>query len=187
MGTQVLGVTSDRDAASSLARQFFRFDPSWVKKYEPIYATAQGASHVIDYRSVEFTIEEQALLKSYDFTNQGRYHFLVRRASSEGNTVARLRAVTLENFDKNLFVNEDLAAQARELLMEKRGVRVGEILREIDSRPATEPPATITSDSVPANGRKLSLSLATIISDDHSDEDKDHPILREKKTPSQSS
>lgn len=134
MGTQMLGVTSDRDAALALARQFFRYDPYWIKKTEPIYATTLGVSNVIDYRSVEFTMDEQTVLNSYHFTDQGKFHFLVRTAVDEGDIRGEVRPVTLLNFDRGIYTNADVVAQARELLMERRGIRISDVLLEIEKR-----------------------------------------------------
>ena len=67
MGTQILGVTSDPDAAIKLARQFYRYDPFWKKKEEAVYGGFMGQFWPIDWRSVEFTPEEQELLNSYRF------------------------------------------------------------------------------------------------------------------------
>lgn len=134
MGTQILGVTSDRDAALTLAREFFRFDPAWVKKSEPVYSASHGVSNIIDYRTVEFAIEEQTLLRSYAVSGQGRFHFLVRPAPGEGDATGVLRPVTLRNFDRGLYPDEQLVAQARLQLMERHARRVGDILEEIDAR-----------------------------------------------------
>ncbi len=134
MGTQVLGVTSDRDAALDLAREFFRFNPYWVKKREPIYNSSHGVSNIIDYRTVEFTMDEQTLLRSYAVSDQGRFHFLVSAAPREGDTTGALRPVTLQNLDRDRYPDEQLVAQARTLLMERRAERVSDILAEIDAR-----------------------------------------------------
>ncbi|MCL5960831.1 MAG: ATP-binding protein, partial [Chloroflexi bacterium] len=47
MGTQIFGSTTDLEAALSLSRRFFRFDPYRVKKTEPVYSTSFGISSVI--------------------------------------------------------------------------------------------------------------------------------------------
>lgn len=134
MGTQMLGVTSDAAAAVTLAQQFFRYDPHWVKKYEPVYFGSQGVASIIDYRSVEYTVEEQFLLRSYDIRHQGRFHFLVRPALGEGETRGGLRPVSLAAFDTNRYPDEELVATARQLLVSRRGRRVGDVLAEIAAR-----------------------------------------------------
>lgn len=134
MGTQMLGVTSDRSAALALARQFFRYDAYRVKKYEPMYGSTFGMPTILDYRTVEFTMEEQAILNSYQFSDQGRFHFLVRTAAREGDITGALRPISLAHFDEDIYPNEELVAQAREILMERRGRPIREILSEIKAR-----------------------------------------------------
>ena len=154
MGTQILGVTSDREAAVTLARQFFPYDPSWVKK-------------ITDYGTVEFTLDEQAYLRSNAFTDQGRFHFLARVASGEGDTQGELRPITLARFDPNSYPNEELVAQARESLMRKRGRRVSEVLSEIESRRTAHPKkaqglqasATLEEDGAPNDDRAFNDSI----------------------------
>src|SRR5262249_41154115 len=85
MGTQVLGVTSDPDAALDMAGRFFRYEPGWVRKIEPVYMSVAHTVAVIDYRTTEFTPEEQLLLKSYEFTGLRQFQFLVRPARAEGD------------------------------------------------------------------------------------------------------
>jgi hypothetical protein len=126
MGTQILGSTSDRDAAISSAKQFFRYDPYWVKKYEP---AAAGST-----RSEEFTIEEQFLIYSYYFTDLGRFQFLVRPAIGEGKVIQGLRRISIEGLDQGQYPDEELVALARELLMKRYGKPVGEVFAEINMR-----------------------------------------------------
>lgn len=37
MGTKVIGVTTDSEAALTLAQEFFPYDPTLIKKYEPSF------------------------------------------------------------------------------------------------------------------------------------------------------
>jgi hypothetical protein len=135
MGTQILGVTSDPEAALYLARQFFRYDPHLVRKTEPVYmGHERGEPKVIDYRTIEFTVEEQAILNSHLFQDQRRFHFLVRPAPAEGDITGPLVPVTLEHFDSDRYVNEELVAQARKILMRKHGRQVTDVLGEIQQR-----------------------------------------------------
>ncbi len=134
MGTQVMGVTSDHEASLSLGNQFFRYDPGLVKKREPMYMSDAGGPYIVDYRTFEFTPEEQTILKSYELTQQPRYHFLVRTAASEGDITGPLRGMTLSRIDQGIYVNENLVKRARSILTEMRGVRREEILKEIDCR-----------------------------------------------------
>jgi len=49
MGTQIFGVTSNRDTALNLARQYFPYDHYWVKKQEPIWLGGDYPQ-IVDYR-----------------------------------------------------------------------------------------------------------------------------------------
>lgn len=145
MGTQIFGSTSDMDAALSSARHFFRADPYMVKRQEPIYVTHGGVSEVIDYRFVDLTIEEQQYLKSYEIKDQRAFHFLVRPAPGEGDATGEVRPVTIRNFDKDMWVDEELVGEARAILSKKCGVPIEAALVEIDLRlPTAANPATIS-------------------------------------------
>ena len=126
LGTQVLGATSDSEASLASAKQFFHYDPYLVRKYE-----ATGSTGI---RSVEFKADEQFLLDSYNFTNLGRFQFLVRPAHKEGEVGRSLRQISIAGLDQDLFPNEELVTQARKLLMKRSGKPVGEVLVEIENR-----------------------------------------------------
>jgi hypothetical protein len=134
LGTQILGSTSDMDSALATAKQFFPVDPYEVKRYERVYGSMFGMPTVLDQRPIEFTVEEQHLLASYKVKEQPAFHFLVRPAQGEGDVTGEVLPVTIRNFDKGLWVNEQLVVQARELLSKKCGVPVASALSEIDSR-----------------------------------------------------
>jgi hypothetical protein len=171
MGTQIFGATSDMDAAISLARQFFPLDLYKVKRYEAIYTSYRGETEVIDQRPVEFSIEEQQYLKGYDIKDQGTLHFLIRSATAEGDVRGRVQRVSLTNLDRNIWVNEALVQQARELLSRRDGLPVRQVLAEVQARfPAREE-------------RILASGIATMKEyEPHTrDEDDDDVILREKK------
>jgi hypothetical protein len=134
MGTQIFGSSADIDGALTLARQFFRYDPDWIKRCEPVYASYHGFSQIIDYRTVDFTVEEQALLTSYRVKDQGRFHFLVRPAFTEGEAARTVVPMTIQNLDRGEWVNEELVGKAREILSRRQGRRVGDVLDEIEGR-----------------------------------------------------
>jgi hypothetical protein len=151
MGTQILGVTSDREAALSSSQQFFEYDPYLVKKYEQ--------TPYLEDRSVEFTIDEQELLHSYTFLRLRRYQFLVRRASQEGSLERYLHPISLERLDQGQYPDEKLVRQAQTLLMQQRGKPINSVLNEIQARlkdtlalskPSTRALAQGTSENDPA-------------------------------------
>lgn len=144
MGTQIFGSTADVDAAMQVARTFYKVDPYKVKRYEPMYGSVMGFPQVLDYRPIEFTIEEQQLLKSYDIKGQPTFHFLVRPAPAEGDVTGGVYPITIRNFDKDIWVNEELVATARAILSKRSGRPIQEILAEIQLRlPPNVQPATM--------------------------------------------
>jgi hypothetical protein len=136
MGTQIFGSTADLDAAVNVARSFLKLDPYKVKRYEPIYGSELGMPRVLDHRPVEFSIEEQQLMQAYRVKEQPAFHFLVRPASGEGTVAGGLYPVTIRNFDKNMWPNEELVAEARARLSKRSGVLVEKLLGEITTRRA---------------------------------------------------
>jgi hypothetical protein len=177
MGTQIFGSTSDMDAAVSLARHFFRVDPYKVKRYEPMYASYQGISEVIDYRPIEFSIEEQQVLKSYQIKDQRAFHFLVRPAPGEGDVTGGVHPITIRNFDRDIWVDEELVGEARALLSKRCGVPIEVALSEIEMRlPTAHGAATMNKYAL------NSFSTPTPRHNEYEDEEDD--VLREEKHPS---
>jgi hypothetical protein len=139
MGTQIIGSTSDPESARFLASRFSRFDPSWVRKREPMYTSYMGNTHVIDYRTVEYTRDEQAELRSFRFLDLPRYHFLVAVAANEGTAGGHLQRMTIERFDQGMFVNEELVTEARAILMRRNGRPMAELLDNKAAHPPQLP------------------------------------------------
>jgi hypothetical protein len=134
MGTHVIGGTSDPDAAFGMARNLFRYEPYWVKKYEPIWMSDILGPFIVDHTSVEFTPEEQFLLRSSEFLRQVRFQFLIRPASGEGKLTWNLYPISISEFDRDQYPIEELTGLAREMLMKYRGWPVNELVAEVDSR-----------------------------------------------------
>ena len=161
MGTQVLGVTTDPDTALYLARIYSRYDPHWIKKTDPIYASAGGVVMLIDHIRHEFNVEEQKLMQSYNFLNQGRFQFLTKPATGEGSLGNKMHQITIRNIDKDIYPDGEFLAYVRKRLMEKKGFSRDVILKEIEQRTLLLP------------GNKLQLSLGDIPS---RDKEKDIPF-----------
>ncbi len=134
MGTQILGVTTDPEAAKYSAMLFYKYEPYLVKKYEPIYGSVEGIPTLIDQTTVEFSIEEQLLIQSYRFLQQGRFHFLVKPAAGEGDVRGRLYPTSIENFDRNIYPNQYQLSQKREQLMRQNGFLIQGILKDMQDR-----------------------------------------------------
>jgi hypothetical protein len=132
---QVFGSTADVDAALAIARRFDRWDPSWTKKRENVWASDPIGGHfVIDTRTTEYTIEEQQYLNSRTYLELPRFTFYTGLSSEEGSLPTRLRRTSIAGFDSGLYVDEDLVASAREQLARRDGVPIAELLRTIQDR-----------------------------------------------------
>lgn len=132
VGTQILGVTSDQEAALKLASQFFRYDPYQVKKYEPVWSSDRLGPMVVDHRSMEFTRDEQLLLDSYAFRDQGTFQFLVRPARGEGDVRGRLHAIEIAKPEK--WPEKKLVDELRDFLMQRHGKPIKDVIDEIEAR-----------------------------------------------------
>jgi hypothetical protein len=135
MGSQVMGLATDEDSARFLARRFFPYNPHRVKKTEPIYMSSQGVAEVIDYRDVEFSIDEQLELNSRQFTDRQTFHFLVTMATREGTAPTRAHAITTAPIDPGQYVDEAIVPKIRERLARRSGRDITDILHEIRQRP----------------------------------------------------
>jgi hypothetical protein len=149
MGTQIFGSTSDLEAAVQISRRFMRYDPYLLKKTEPVYASYQGVSEVIDHRTVEFTMEEQDYQNALRFMDLPRYHFLVSPTPMEGTMPTNLYPVSIENIDPGMYVNETLVAEARTKLMQLKGRPVKEVLQEIEARRLPSLTRTTRTETIP--------------------------------------
>jgi hypothetical protein len=134
MGTQILGVTTDPEGAKYLAQLFFKYDPHLVKKYEAVYGSVMGIPMVLDFRSVEFTAEEQLILQSYQFIHQGRFRFLARPAAREGDLRNKIHTISIENLDRNIYPDDKKLSDLRQMAMQRDGLPVSEVLKEISNR-----------------------------------------------------
>jgi len=142
MGTQIVGVIANPDDALLLARQFVPYNPTLVKKREPVWMGLTmhdlGGSYtqptVIDHTTTEFTPDEQQLLAAARFQQLPRFRFLVRGAESEGNIAGQLQKISIERLDMGQYPDADELAQLRAFLRHKCGVPIEMLLAEIHSR-----------------------------------------------------
>jgi len=137
-GTQVVGNLSNPDDALYLARQFYTYQPFWVKKKEPVWMGVQdvwGVSKpsVIDYRDQEFTPDEQLLMAAEQF-RLPRFQFLVRAASSEGNISQHLQRISIENLEAGRYPDYTQVSEVLGYLRQKWGIPMQTLLEEIRSR-----------------------------------------------------
>ena len=153
MGTQLVGVQTDPESAQLLAQYFHRYDPYLVKRYERVWMSDPLGPYVVDLRPIEFTIDEQTLLSSYEFMDLDKFEFMVRAPQQEGSLRAPLRKISMADLDRGLYPDEALVADARRQLAERDGRPVEEVLAEIEARrriPTTRVlPQPETEDIVP--------------------------------------
>lgn len=133
-GTLLFGSSSDVEAALAIAKNLFEYDPLLVKRFEAVYRTVNGVTDEIDNHPVEYSINEQDLLHAYRLQKQERFHFLGRLARGEGNVHNSLQRISIEQFDKGLWVQEERVEKARAILSKKSGVPIEQMLAEIDER-----------------------------------------------------
>lgn len=139
MGTQILGVTTDQDAALALARQFFPIDVRRVKSWERVWGHSLVGDYVIENRPLFFTVEEQHYISAEYFKGLGLFEFVVRPAMREGDVTGRVLAVSIKNLDRGQWINEPVVAEARARLAERVGIPVSTVLAQIESRTSRLP------------------------------------------------
>lgn len=134
MGTQIIGGTSDPEAATYLARVFYRYNPYAVKRYEPIYRTRPDGTEVIEQRPVDYTLDEQVALASTLIRDQGSLRFLVRPALAEGDSRGQLCPVSIARLDQGQWVREKVVQELQDNLIQKTGQPLDTLLKDIHSR-----------------------------------------------------
>jgi len=137
MGTQIFGDTSDYESAQDLADQYYPYKSYWTRKTEPVWLGGQWPI-IVDYRSTEYSVEEQRNMNSRLFMNQGRFNFLVRPASNAQNPPSELRSMTIARLDPGIFPNPGLVNKAKEVLVKRDGQLLEPILTEIKKRSASQ-------------------------------------------------
>lgn len=143
-GTQMIGNITNPDDAAYLARQFFRYDPYAEKKQEPVWMNVVRIDHngfpldyswpkVIDYKSVEFSADEQ-LYGLMDKFRLPRFQFLVRPAVGEGTISNNLYRMSIERLDAGQYPDATEVGRILDYLRQKDGIPVEELVAEISSR-----------------------------------------------------
>jgi hypothetical protein len=130
-GHQVFGVTADAEAALTVVKELFPYDPTQVKRYEPVYSGNPPA--VIDHRPVPYTITEWYQMATQTLKQLQTFHFLVRPALGEGNITGKPQVMKIER-DVGIWVDEPRVARMRQQLAERDGSAIADILAEIENR-----------------------------------------------------
>jgi hypothetical protein len=147
MGSQMLGNTQVQLDALYLARQFIPLDPYWEKKREavwmsvtlpPIYEMFGGPAgpipKIIDYRTVEFTPEEQDRMGMNRFQKLDELTFLTKLATREGRLHAPLRKMSIASIDPGLYLDSFPTGELRQMLSARHGFQKAAILEQIEQQ-----------------------------------------------------
>jgi hypothetical protein len=109
---------------------------------------------VIDYRSVEFTPEEQDRIGLRQFQTLNEMEFLVKLATQEGRLHAPLRKMSIASIDAGLYTDSFPTSELRQALSLRYGLPQETILAEIERRSIEgllpQPSKANTRESKPA-------------------------------------
>jgi len=120
LGTQIIGRTSNDRTALDYARRFTRYDPEWIKRSEPIFNRDMVAAN----RNIEFSHQEQHLIKSYEFMGLSDFEFLAAVTYTEGGSFSPLQQLSIAGLDSGQYVNSKLVDRIKELLAAESGLAV---------------------------------------------------------------
>jgi len=90
LGTQMIGLTADMDAAAATVRQYVALDPWLVKRWENVWGH-NGGDYVIEERPVNMSLEEQVYLAARRLLALRPFQFVVRRRADPTLYTVRVR------------------------------------------------------------------------------------------------
>ena len=132
MGTKIIGVTQDMEAALTLAQELLPYDPRRIKAYEPVFAGMHG--QLTDLQPVAWTIQEQQQLAAHLFTRLRPFHFVVKAARGEGDVTGELQPLSIAGIDRGVWVDEPAVQQLRDQLRVASGSPLAERLAAVQAR-----------------------------------------------------
>lgn len=91
---------------------------------------------MIDYRSQEYTRQEQTYLNGLRLLDLPKFTFLVAACQEEGTLPTTLQRVSIAHIDAGEYVDTERVTEARRRLMRRDGRAVADVLAEIASRQA---------------------------------------------------
>jgi hypothetical protein len=165
LGTQIVGWVQEPRDCLRLAEQFFRYDATMVRKTEPVWMNVQyGAAplsytvpEIIDYRTTEYTADEQYILAADAIRTLGRFRFLVRIATAEGTLSPHVQPMRIDTLDAGCYPDDALVAEVRRRLRKRDGVPLETLGREIEEQrhtPVTVAPPRAGKRQTPAKKGK---------------------------------
>lgn len=121
MGTKIIGVTTDSEAALTLAGAFMPYDPTLIKHFDPVY-DMRGT--IVDFTPRYWSIEEQLLLAARAFQTLKPFHFLVKVSEREGDVTGHMQPLSIANLEPGVWVDEVAVTHLRSELAAQSGVPV---------------------------------------------------------------
>lgn len=129
LGTQIVGATTDPDAAFLFTKHFDRIDPMRIKRTKNVWANT-GSTHlseflsynaleIIDHTYDSFTVPEQLITESYKYLDQLSFHFWVKLAMRSS-----LTQMSIENLDRGIYPDMDVVERDKNILMKLHGVPI---------------------------------------------------------------
>lgn len=158
MGTQIFGGMSDPDMVDKTARRYVKYDPYAIRKIEPVYAGVPHYSgravisvpEVIDYRTQEYTYDEQVVLFSERLYGLKPMEFEVALGNQQGSLPRHTRRVSLANIEKGIYPDLVQLITVRAELARRQGIPIDEALTGISDRQlALAARSKASSDSPP--------------------------------------
>lgn len=108
LGTHMFGTQSSMQVAERISRRYADLDPMRPKRVEPIWMMGQEEPFIVDYRDVDFPLEEQAFLAARGMLRLPPFTFLVKPHHS-----TRLQLVSMQRYMGAPWPNEHLPFLAR--------------------------------------------------------------------------
>lgn len=147
LGNQLVGRPADFESALALTDRLFDYQPR-VKRWDPVYFSNRDRdAQIIDYRPVEYDREEMQLLQAQTLMRLNKHRWLARLTLDEGAGQTGLRQLDtsplLGPWPDPVKVN-----QLRQQLCAASGVRVDQVLSEVDARSGQPVKASDRSDIV---------------------------------------
>jgi len=148
MGSLMFGATIDQETARAMSERFDSIDPYKTKHSQPTFGYkphSYGASNrefsyytVTGEQKTFFPFDEQKQMNSEKYLNLPKEDWFLARAEYEGHVPRRLSRITTRNLDPGQYVNERLVGELKARLMTQRGVKITDVLQEIDGEEEAE-------------------------------------------------
>lgn len=154
-GIVVCGLTSDWQAALTMAEAFLPAQPGRVKRYEPIY---RPDDTIRAYRQVDMTLEEQQYKTAALFMRLKKFQFLVKEYGQP-----QVWLLDTTDLDVGLYPDPERVKDLKVMLNERWAIPIPDILANLERRHA----AILSGDvTLPEPQVKSGLRSATLEADE---------------------